>query len=88
MIKIIGEPGSGKTRQLMTLCQKEGATLVCKNPEAMYVKAHAYGLNLNIISYLEFLQTSKYNQNNAYVDDIEEFLDMIGCYLKGFGCNK
>lgn len=89
MIKIVGEPGSGKTRKLMTLCQEEGATFVCKNPEAMVVKAHAYGLNdINIVSYLEFLQTAKYNQYNCYLDDIEEFLELIACHIKGFGGNS
>ena len=63
--KIIREPGSGKTKDLMILCAESGATLVCKNPEAMLVKAHAYGCNINIISYLDFLQTSAFNQNNA-----------------------
>ena len=87
MIKIIGEPGSGKTKQLMERCQLENATFVCKNPEAMRVKAHSYGYNINIISYLDFLQTAKYNQNNAYLDDIDEFLPLIGCNCKGFGGN-
>jgi hypothetical protein len=85
--KIIREPGSGKTRDLMTLCAENGATLVCRNPEAMLVKAHAYGCNINIISYLDFLQTSEFNQNNAYLDDIDEFLEIIGCNVLGFGGN-
>lgn len=88
MIKIIGAPGSGKTKQLMAMCAEENATLVCKNPEAMVVKAHAYGYkNINIISYTDFLKTSDYNQNNAYIDDIDEFLELIGCFVKGFGGN-
>lgn len=85
--KIINTPGTGKTKQLMALCQEEGATLVCKNPEAMFVKSKAYGYSINIISYLDFLQTSDYNQNNAYLDDIDEFLEIIGCNCLGFGGN-
>jgi len=89
MIKIIGEPGSGKTKQLMKMCFDEGATFVCKNPEAKTVKAHAYGfIGLNIISYQDFLLNSNYNENNAYLDDIDEFLEIIGCKVKGFGGNK
>jgi hypothetical protein len=87
MVKIIGEPGSGKTKKLMALCQQESATLVCRNPEAMLVKARAYGYDINIISYLDFLQTAEYNKENAYIDDIDEFLDIIGCHSKGFGGN-
>lgn len=85
--KIIREPGSGKTRDLMALCAENNATLVCKNPEGMLVKSRAYGYDINIISYIDFLQTSKYNQNNAYLDDIDEFLDIIGCNILGFGGN-
>ena len=89
MIKIIGEPGSGKTKQLMSALRTKNATFVCKNPEAMIVKAHAYGfVGLNVISYQDFLLDSNYNENNAYLDDIEEFLEIIGCKVKGFGGNK
>ena len=87
MIKIVREPGSGKTKEIMSLCAEENATFVCKNPEAMTVKAHAYGYHINIISYYDFLKTSEYNQNNAYLDDIDEFLELIGCSIKGFGGN-
>ena len=87
MIKVIGEPGSGKTKKLMAMCQSENATLVCKNPEAMMVKAHSYGYQINIISYLDFLQTAEYNKKNAYIDDIDDFLELIGCHCKGFGGN-
>jgi len=86
--KIIDEPGSGKTKKLMKRCYDEKAVFVCKNPEAMEVKAYAYGYNgLTIISYLDFLQDSSYKGNNVYLDDIDEFLSIIGCYVKGFGGN-
>lgn len=87
MKKVIRAPGSGKTKELMTYCAEENATLVCKNPDAMLVKAHSYGFKINIISYLDFLQTATYNENNAYLDDIDEFLEYIGCHVKGFGGN-
>ena len=48
MIKIIGEPGSGKTKKLIAMCQNENATLVCNNPEAMLVKAHSYGYHIQV----------------------------------------
>ena len=87
MKKVVRAPGSGKTKELMTYCAEENATLVCKNPDAMLVKAHSYGFKINIISYLDFLQTATYNENNAYLDDIDEFLEYIGCHVKGFGGN-
>lgn len=87
MRKIVRAPGSGKTKELMSYCAEEGATLVCKNPDAMIVKAHAYGYKINIISYLEFLTKAEYNQYNVYIDDIDEYLELIGCHIKGFGGN-
>ena len=87
MKKIVREPGSGKTKEIMKLCQEENAIFVCKNPEAMRVKAYSYGLNIEIISYLDFLQNPKYNQNNCYLDDIDEYLIYAGCNIKGFGGN-
>ena len=85
MVKIIGPAGSGKTKKIMELCEKNKAIFVCKNPEAMQVKAYAYGYSIQIISYNDFLQTSDYNNNNAYFDDIDEFLEVIGCKCLGFG---
>ena len=87
MKKIVRAPGTGKTKELMSYCAEENAAFVCKNPEAMIVKAHAYGYKITVISYLDFLQTSEYNQYNAYLDDIEEFLEYFGCHISGFGGN-
>lgn len=87
MIKIIDRPSSGKTKKLIEYCAKENAALVCGNPDAMMVKAHSYGMDIKAISYLDFLQTSEYNLNNAYLDDIDEFLKYIGCNVKGFAGN-
>lgn len=87
MVKIIREPGSGKTKEIMGLCAAEGATFVCRNPEAMLVKAKSYGYDITIISYIEFLQESSKYLPNCYLDDIDEFLMAIGCDVKGFGGN-
>lgn len=86
--KIIREPGSGKTRDIMKMCAEEGATFVCKNPEAMEVKAHAYGCgDIEIISYQDYILDSKYNKYNCYFDDIDELLEFLGFRVKGFGGN-
>lgn len=87
MIKIIGEPGSGKTKKLMEYCQEENVPLACKNPDAMRVKARAYGFKIDIISYQEYLWQTKYNKGDVYIDDIEELLYELKCPCKGFGGN-
>lgn len=87
--KIIREPGTGKTKELMQMCANEGATLVCANPEAMYVKADAYNLpDIRIISYDDYLRNSSNLDGKLYyLDDIDEFLESIGCAPAGFGGN-
>lgn len=85
--KIIREPGSGKTKELMALAQADGAYFVCKNPEAMMVKAEAYGYSLTIISYTDYLTNPIYNTPNAYIDDIDELGEVMGFQFKGFGGN-
>ena len=87
MIKVIREPGSGKTKEIMGMCDAEDATFICRNPEAMLVKAKSYGYDIDIISYIDFLQESSKYLPNCYIDDIDEFLATIGCNVKGFGGN-
>lgn len=87
--KIIREPSTGKTKELIDICAKEGAILACKNPEAMRVKAYAYGYkNVELISYEDYLINSKQYNGNVYFDDIDDFLKSIGCIIKGFGGNS
>ncbi len=87
MIKVIRESGSGKKKEIMGMCAAEDATFICRNPEAMLVKAKSYGYDIDIISYIDFLQESSKYLPNCYIDDIDEFLATIGCNVKGFGGN-
>lgn len=41
---IIGNSSSGKTRQLLETAKSTGAVVVCRNPDAMRVKAYSYDL--------------------------------------------
>jgi hypothetical protein len=80
----------------MEKCFSENAIFVCKNPEAMKVKAYAYGFNdLKIISYQDFVRKEEnpcsydiYQPIFYYLDDIEEFIDFKYKHIvKGFGGN-
>jgi len=44
MIRIIDGRGTGKTNRLMLFAKEHNAIFVCANPEAMRVKAEAYGI--------------------------------------------
>lgn len=41
---ILGNAGTGKTRELLEVAKEHNAIVVCKNPDAMRVKAQNYGL--------------------------------------------
>ena len=76
MIRIIDERGSGKTSRLMLLAKENNATFVCSNPNAMKVKAQAYGLSdINFISYHDFV--TSYEEGNFVIDEIELFIQAI-----------
>lgn len=76
MIRIIDERGSGKTSRLMLLAKENNATFVCSNPNAMKVKAQAYGLtDINFISYHDFV--TSYEEGNFVIDEIELFIQAI-----------
>ena len=76
MIRIIDERSSGKTSRLMLLAKENNATFVCSNPNAMKVKAQAYGLtDINFISYHDFV--TSYEEGNFVIDEIELFIQAI-----------
>ena len=76
MFRIIDEQGSGKTSRLMLLAKENNATFVCNNPNAMKVKAQAYGLqDINFISYHDFV--TSYEEGNFVIDEIEDFVKSI-----------
>ncbi len=60
----------------MLLAKENNATFVCAHPQAMQVKAQAYGLeNIHFISYHEFVTT--YEEGNFVIDEIEQFIQSI-----------
>ena len=81
MYRIIEGRGTGKTSRLMLLVKENNGILVCANPHAMKVKAHAYGLNdLEIISYNDY-------HNEDYDLDKPCFIDELECYVRFLGGN-
>lgn len=70
MIRVIDEQGSGKTSRLMLIAKENNATFVCSNPQAMEVKARAYGIpNIKFISYHDFV--TSYEPGNVVIDEAE-----------------
>jgi len=78
MYRIIDDRGTGKTGRLMLLAKENDATFVCVNPEAMRVKAKAYGIEgLNFVSYGDFVHTFDPDITNYVVDELECFVKYI-----------
>ena len=78
MYRIIDDRGSGKTGRLMLLAKENGATFVCSNPEAMQVKAKAYGIEgINFVSYQDFIHTYDPDIKTYMVDELETFVKYI-----------
>lgn len=76
MIRVIDGRCSGKTSKLMEIAKENNAMFVCSNPQAMEVKAHAYGIsNIKFISYHDFV--TSYEEGNFVIDEIELFIQAI-----------
>ena len=89
MIRIIDEPGTGKTNQLMLLAKEHNADFICSNPKAMEIKAKAYGIDgINFISYDKF--STVFNHKKEYViDELESFNQFtFGEKLIGYSITK
>ena len=75
MIRIIDGRGTGKTSRLLLLAKEYDALFVCANPEAMEVKANAYGINgIKFIDYYRFLRDGDIENNNIVIDELEQLV--------------
>ena len=92
MIRIIGDKCTGKTGQLMLLAKEYKALFVCANPEAMKVKAEAYGINgIKFVSYDQFLREDDSDITNVVVDELENLVThaLLGTqHLIGYTMSK
>lgn len=81
---IIGRSSCGKTRSLLELAANTGAAVVCKNPDAMRVKAQSYGIfRLEFFGYDEMHLID--DGRKIVVDEIGDMLGaMYGLKLAGF----
>lgn len=75
MFRCIDKSSSGKTKNLMLEAKKNNGIFVCRNPNSFRNKAYNYNIvDLEIISYQDFLNL-KYNSNSKfYIDELEEML--------------
>ena len=67
---IIGDNSIGKTRRMLEGAKKSNAVVVCKNPDAMRVKADNYGIfDIEIVGYEDNIK-----DKNVAIDELGEFL--------------
>ena len=86
---IIDRAGTGKTKKLLELAKEFGAIVVCRNPNAMMSKAHAYGITgLHYMDYDSFIRTKNittYNDTYYVIDEIGDLINyLVGGNLYGF----
>jgi hypothetical protein len=78
MFQIIDKRGNGKTSRLMLLAKENNGILVCSSPEAMRVKADAYGFHdLEIISNSEYIKNIKSFHKPIFIDELENFVKIL-----------
>ena len=82
MYKIVGKTCSGKTKKLLLAAEREGGTVMCRNPERMLEKAHSLGIvGLPIIGYKELPA----DDSPLFIDDLDSFLkESLGSVLAGY----
>lgn len=82
MIRIIDGRGTGKTSRLMLFAKEHNAIFVCANPEAMRVKAEAYGITgLQFMSYYDYLRLNYVQKdNNIVIDELEDLIRDMSLY--------
>ena len=82
MYKFVGKTCSGKTKKLLLAAEREGGTVMCRNPERMLEKAHSLGIvGLSIIGYKDLPA----NDNPLFIDALEAFIkESLGSLLAGY----
>ena len=75
---IIGNAGTGKTKELLQAAKENNAVVVCRNPDAMRVKAQNYGFYG-----MEFYG---YDEIGDLREDREIVVDELGDFFR-FGLN-
>lgn len=87
MIRIIAGRNTGKTYKLLEEASKTNGTIICSNPRAMAEKARAYGFKgIDFIAYTDFfLYKSNCNINNYYIDELENFIQILSSVTKVYG---
>ena len=93
MEKIIGGQGTGKTKTLIELANKENAVIVCETPERMIAKIHGYDyVGIECISYAEYIglkAEGKTLPGKKYVvDDVEALLRFISAGTIAFSVSN
>ena len=81
---IVGAPSSGKTKEMLQMAKDLDAVVICRNPEAMRVKAQNYGLfRMEFYGYNEIEDLRE--GRNVVIDELGEFfLHGLNLRLDGF----
>lgn len=89
MFKIIDGRATGKTTQLVCLAKEFNYTIVSNNPKYVYSICNKLGIQgIEIISYRNFLNNSKYENKKYLIDDCSSFLRTVNSNIVGYSDSK
>lgn len=76
---IVGQRGTGKTKKLIQDAAAVDGIIVCKNPEFIVNKMHAYGIvGLRVISVKEYLTPGNKSNSLYFIDNAEDLFEELG----------
>ena len=90
MIRIIDEPGTGKTRKLIQIAKENNGIVVCEDPNLLREKAYSYGITgVDFLSYEEyFLPVHRDHmidlKRPIYIDEISKFILLYDRNFTGY----
>lgn len=81
MLRIVGSPSTGKTKEILTYAKNNNCIVVCAVPSRLTTKASCYGLGyIECISYDNFLAQYKdgtLEPRSYLIDELENLVSMM-----------
>ena len=83
MIRIIDEPGTGKTHKLIQIAKENNGVILCEDPNLLREKAYSYGITgVDFLSYEEYFVIDL--NRPVYVDEISKFILLFDRNFAGY----
>ncbi len=87
---ILGSRGTGKSKQLLYLAQRNNGVVVSANPRAMEQKAKDYNMDtsgMEFAGYHALITPEALGDRKIYIDELEAFLKYINPNIAGYNAS-